>query len=393
MKTNSFDFKLMVMRFLFFVVSLMLLLSCIRSEPNKSGSEATPVYVIGKDSMIIELFERNLIADVEYIPLESTLGGMVGQISKINYHDGRFYFYDQHVNRNLLVFSRQGDFLFKIEKIGHGPGEYSILNGFDLDREGNIYLGDNARKCILKYDKDGKFVDEIETNLYFEEFCCLPDGRFLLHNIYEQGKITVPLGIFTLNDNKPDTIIKRRELLDESKIMRFGSSAFSKNGDVVLYYPRFTNSVLKITNEGIEEYLSIDNAMIPNSNVINKLIQDPFYFRGDTKHLMGISNIFETDDFVYAQLYKNLRTNMVISKNSMKYKYMLSYTSEKYLGENQIYGVAENKMISVVGHLALENNWKERIEKSTLPDDVKTILHGFGIDSNPILCLLRFNDF
>jgi hypothetical protein len=71
-----------------------------------------------------------------------------------------------------------------------------MLNGFDLDDRGNIYLGDIMKKSILLYDSLGNFKKEFNKDLYFEEFCISSVDNLLVQNVYSDGKNKNLIGIF-----------------------------------------------------------------------------------------------------------------------------------------------------------------------------------------------------
>jgi hypothetical protein len=72
----------------------------------------------------------------------------------------------------LRTLSGEGDFVFKFDRDGEfvksfgpqgqGPGEFQNPHHIALDSEDNIVIIDLARGPLLKYDKDGTFLDDYE---------------------------------------------------------------------------------------------------------------------------------------------------------------------------------------------------------------------------------------
>ena len=83
-----------------------------------------------------ERYFSSIFPNVEIVPLETTDESLIDEdINKIRKKDHKYFIsYDR---KALVVFDRQGKFLFKIHKIGGGPGEYKRLYDFDVLPNGN----------------------------------------------------------------------------------------------------------------------------------------------------------------------------------------------------------------------------------------------------------------
>lgn len=77
--------------------------------------------------------------------------GSSGQILVVDYFPGR----------SVYLFDSSGTFLRIIGGQGRGPGEYETPYGACFDGNDNIYLVDEARKVINKYDRSGRFVRQL----------------------------------------------------------------------------------------------------------------------------------------------------------------------------------------------------------------------------------------
>jgi len=72
----------------------------------------------------------------------------------------------------LRTFTGEGDFIFKFNSSGkfvtsfgprgQGPGEFQNPHHIALDSEDNIVIIDSGRPILIKYDKDGVFIDDYE---------------------------------------------------------------------------------------------------------------------------------------------------------------------------------------------------------------------------------------
>jgi len=104
------------------------------------------------------------IADVEYIPLETREGFLVGEFMPVPYMDddilltyndkGDIMTFDRRTGKGLATFNRKG----------RGPGEYTGVGGMVVCREpGEIFVithdhGMNGDRKMLVYDMSGKFL-------------------------------------------------------------------------------------------------------------------------------------------------------------------------------------------------------------------------------------------
>lgn len=111
--------------------------------------------------------------------------------------DGSFVVVDKGGTR-VQVLGKDGLFLFTVGSAGENPGQFKSITGVACNRE-RIILADNARKSLLFFDGNGKYVGEIAnkkgTPPYWQELSgvsCDPDGR-----IYALDKSLARVRIFT----------------------------------------------------------------------------------------------------------------------------------------------------------------------------------------------------
>lgn len=137
------------------------------------------------------------VDSVRYLPLELTDSSLIGSIDKIICLNDKFYIYDQSFHKGVLTFDKSGHFLQALHPLGQGPGEYLHPVDFDVDSEGNIYIADNERQRILKYEKGNpKAYEEIATGRYFLDFALTEEGNFVLGDVYEQGRLADKLAVY-----------------------------------------------------------------------------------------------------------------------------------------------------------------------------------------------------
>jgi DNA-binding beta-propeller fold protein YncE len=74
--------------------------------------------------------------------------------------DGCIYVTDGYGNCRVHKFSPDGELLLSWGKPGSGPGEFYLVHGICVDREGVVYVGDRMNSRIQLFSPNGEFIDE-----------------------------------------------------------------------------------------------------------------------------------------------------------------------------------------------------------------------------------------
>lgn len=164
------------------IIALLLQIGCNFGNNKKldqSNVKIIPVTPFSKDKINLSSFAT----DIKYIPLETPKGHTIAHIKKIFYNKGKFYIVDYKKKHSVYCFNIKGKFLFEINNVGKGPGEYIELTDACLTyNKGSLALADISQNKILFYDLNGVFINEqkLPKNLYFSNFCMHKDFNVLL---------------------------------------------------------------------------------------------------------------------------------------------------------------------------------------------------------------------
>jgi hypothetical protein len=334
----------------------------------------------------------SLIESVQYIPLETGKDILVSDIDKILFADNCFYILDLQ-QKTIFIFNLNGKFKSKINKVGRGPGEYIGINDFDIDKNQNIYIWDNASDKVIKYLKNNQNHTDFKLKNRFEEFCIANDNTLIVKNLYNEGKITSRISKYNIENNKTEKFIGINEGIDNFDLIRFSQFYLFKSNNDIYYNPRFTNMIYKVSDNGIEQKFKI-NGPIPPIDFINKIKKDPSIVYTEDKYITDIRNIYETPKLFSITVQKQLIYNLLISKSSNKQLLLPGIQDKNYFGNNAIYGVAGDKFISSLDFDNMqEGGWTEKIKRSNLAPGVKTTLVNIKTDDNPVLILIKFKEF
>jgi hypothetical protein len=119
----------------------------------------------------------SIFKDYKFIRLETSDISLIGkQIIKIKKHENRYYILSDR--KEILVYDDNGKYIFKISKLGMGPGEYNILSDFDISENNDIVILD-AQK-IITYDNQGKLKNSQPINITGFNIKCLKNEKFLI---------------------------------------------------------------------------------------------------------------------------------------------------------------------------------------------------------------------
>ncbi|WP_294477547.1 6-bladed beta-propeller [uncultured Bacteroides sp.] len=143
-----------------YLVLVCVLLSC--TSQKSTDNLPLPVLNIAEDDYPTRKLDIHDIADVEYIPLESSDSTLLGMSAYIFVSDKYIISSDGKYGGNIYIFDHSGKFLRKFNRKGSGPGEYTVLElafvDFDAE-ECNVF--DSPQKTLLTYSFQGEFKRSI----------------------------------------------------------------------------------------------------------------------------------------------------------------------------------------------------------------------------------------
>ena len=118
-----------------FLLFLLLGITACTSKSSQQADSDLPVIDLEKEYPVkrIDIHE---IADVEYIPLETTDESVLMNGWEKSISDKYIILADTgNGTYRFLIFDRQGKYIRTIDRQGQGPGEYLNFTSFDVDFE------------------------------------------------------------------------------------------------------------------------------------------------------------------------------------------------------------------------------------------------------------------
>jgi hypothetical protein len=342
-----------------------------------------------------------LSSDIKYLKLETRPECMLDQIMKVLV-DNNLVFVHSHSNPagHLFIFSNSGKFIRQIGKQGRGPGEYSSVHDFTIDRENKkIYLIDSMGKLFV-YDYSGKCLKT-------EKIVSEPSGitYYNKHLFMVQSWPTYFLNkgfavtIRDLEQNKPDLKLINRKYIKFDKqiqdVVYNSNFWFSSNnqGSVSLIEAKF-DTLYHISTDGkIEPRYLFD--------LTNKTPQNLFFVQEYDDALTKYSSyslIIETDNYIILRIlhrsqfylyFFNKNTGKLLKQNTNMLKQNiyndydggLPYTPRGLADKNVIFAIQSPSKIKE----KLENPDKLMIKNTAAYTFIKDLTKDAEITDNPIL--------
>jgi len=169
------------MRTSIYVITLLaLLVSCNNNKSKKTIPDSFVTISINKESITDSLLFTDMFDSVAFIKLEKTDESLMSTIDRIEVTHDRIYVLSSFRDRAVFVFKRNGKFIFKINNVGRGPGEFIRPADFYVDEKNkNILIYSSYPARLIKYDYNGKFIDEKSIGLYCMGFTVLDDNLYI----------------------------------------------------------------------------------------------------------------------------------------------------------------------------------------------------------------------
>ena len=363
-------------------LSLLIMQSCNRQK--SSGASLTDVSIlIDLDSVKRAPLK---LADIRYIPLETSKECLIGNADKVLIRNGKIYVADFYQAMSLFVFDLEGKFLFKIARRGQGPGEYIRFRDFDIHSNGDIYIFDQSGKKILILDQEGKYLRTVMSDYYFQNFCVV--GEKMYWAKFSDGEKFADLAVYNMMNERTTFLLKDKKFLHNINV-NFSTYKFYCSPDNIYYSPQFSEIIYSLKENGIFPAIGIKNLPVPLEEVIEKLeheqsnIQMKYLF--DEKIFLENVYIYETDSFISIGYKRGIYQNTLLYNKHSKSTYLVLGTDFfKNVGSTDIIGSTGKEFFSVI-YLDINNEYHKQILTS------REELKNWKEDDNPVIAIFNLD--
>jgi hypothetical protein len=137
------------MRIKLLVLLLIFFCSCDRKTTDDGRFSVIRIDLLSEPKATINKLS-DFAEDIRYIPLRTTRESLISQVQKVVNRGERLYIFDNFL-KQILCFDIDGNFLFKLDKRGRGPGEYTTIADFDVSPDNEFLAVLNLSQNILFY--------------------------------------------------------------------------------------------------------------------------------------------------------------------------------------------------------------------------------------------------
>ena len=274
------------------MISLVALFSC-----QKKAESSAMVYSIDE----AESLEADL-SSVKYVPLETSGEALVGNIKKMLYQNHLFYLFDDAME-SILIFREDGPLVQSVNRKGSGPGEYVMAMDIDVDAEGNLYVSDAGRQCIMVYSgEDYQAFKEIEVGFPFVEFIVENEHSVYLAGMAREGEINVNLAHLDVPNGALE-ILEETQYENEYSTLRFALQSLFRTDYGLFYYSHLMHQILSLHDGEAAEHVTFASERWPSAEVMESWQgKNSIEILRDRTFIHDLSAYFETETKIFAQL-------------------------------------------------------------------------------------------
>lgn len=294
--------------------------------------------------------------EIKIVPLEQKPGFALDSPKKLEMTDSIVYILD---SRQLVSYTADGKFRCKIGQNGHGHNEYITLTTFYVDGDKNVVLFDSYKNSLIKFNKDGKFLNEKKLSpadlKYAQSIMPMEEGNQLfvynyIYNNFNQLCRTID------TESGKETEICSTPLCTDNTMEFVGKNPCSTQDGTIRYIKPFDNNIYNYTDNSI---LRIDTKeKMLSDKELNEIKNYGIMTYAECMAggiFMGFTDIFETDRHIFLVCHNMAYT--IIDKETMKcQKFSYGFqASGKGCPFYCIYGACKNKLIGLLTDEDVEN--------------------------------------
>ena len=177
---------------------IIITLSCCNRNDKPPGIQL--IDLTGNLNQESNIFLSDIATDIEYVPLETSQGNFLQDVSEFTVSKKYILIYDRRQNK-VFLFNRQGGFITKIGRSGQGPGEFNRPDQVYISKDESVIYILNWKK-ILKFNPDGEYLETINLDPGARKMLEWQDGLLLSYpfpaSVDFQG---YSFGLFDLDGN------------------------------------------------------------------------------------------------------------------------------------------------------------------------------------------------
>jgi len=274
------------------LILLLMIYSC-----NKSGKDTynllPNVVLPDEQKNLCSMYLSEISDSIRLIPLETSIGSLIGKIYLINADSQNIIIYDNLQNKTLR-FNNYGKFLNTIGKPGKGPGEYSTIYDIEIDENQNVWLFDPIQNNLLCYSLADSLIRAIHVKEFISSFE-IRNEELVFFNPITRSRYTKNFSIISTNQEMMrKSYYWQREKYDLKTVAPF---AIDKIGDIIFIWEHETDEILQFKVDRIETLCHLK--YFNNKKVSESFFSDQVIMKDEIKDHASISRIVFAKDYLF----------------------------------------------------------------------------------------------
>lgn len=200
--------------------------------------------------------DTSLLGKYEVIPFELNTNSTIKQVDKILLFEDKIGVVDLAL-RTLLIFDREGSFLYEVNHVGGGPGEYGRLLDVSLDPIDSCFAVLTDRNAIMFYSYTGEFKYSIKKEEAAHRMALKGDYIYLLFPDrvnYDKQEYS----LMALNRRNGEKTILLEQGIRPVESLWTNGYLLITGKDAVYFMQRYTHRLYKVVGENFTPLYELD---------------------------------------------------------------------------------------------------------------------------------------
>ncbi len=133
-----------------------------RGNRDKGIHEQILKFTNDGSELVMRLLDPNPVQTREEVRANENPGPLdFGQASDMAFlPDGSFLVSDGYTNSRIIKYDADGEYVMEWGELGTGPGQFNLVHGVDVDRNGRVYVADRGNSRIQVFTSEGEYIEE-----------------------------------------------------------------------------------------------------------------------------------------------------------------------------------------------------------------------------------------
>ena len=388
-----------------FIILLSMILCGCQSGSQQSKTGELVEIDISKNYPTKEIHLQN-VADIEYIPLETTDDILLGGSCRIEYFSDKYIVIRDNTQRCVFVFDRNGKIITHLNQNGQGDKEYTYISSAVFDEKNEeIFIADIASTHrILVYSLTGeykrtlKYADDLSLSIYNfdEETLLVYDENGLRQNEYREDP-------YMLMSKKDGSIVSNLDIRMPVRYSNRGAVNYTDESgqmmtqaiSIVFSNNRYYGQDFVIADMSLDTIYRLTK----NKELTPRIVRTPSVHSSEPRTVWGADLI--TEKFIILEIgtidFESVRRTQSVSSTTLIYEFEtgeigeVSFLNDEFLIGNVRFQagantLAKNTTTSLMQVSHLVEAYKEKQLKGVLEKLVSTL----DEDDNPVVAIYKF---